>query len=87
MTTPHDSEVNPTDRERGAGIFPGNTNQFVMHPRASLVALECLLAFHSFFFFLDFLKMLIIFKVFIEFFTILLLFYVLVPWPQGTVGS
>ena len=86
MTTPHDSEVNPTDRERGAGIFPGNTNQFVMHPRASLVALECLLGFHSFFF-LDFLKMLIIFKVFIEFFTILLLFYVLVPWPQGTVGS
>ena len=28
----------------------------------------------------------IIFEVFIEFVTILLLFYVLVPWPRGTRG-
>ena len=40
-----------------------------------------------FFFFKIFSLMWTIFKVFIEFVTILLLFYVLVFWPQKRVGS
>ena len=44
-----------------------------------LLSLKCLLLF---IFFKDFFLLQTIFKVFIEFVTILLLFYVLVFWPQ-----
>ena len=47
----------------------------------------CSLLSPIYFFFLKFFLMWTIFKVFIEFVAILLLFYVLVFWPRGILGS